>query len=190
MTTQAPTLADLRCYAVARTLFTPTTLPRAIERLGFVQADPIRAPARAQDLILRHRVRDYHVGDLDRRYAKLAIEEDFFINYGFLPRATHQLMHPRKPRKRWTKSRAAKAAAVLAFMRERGVVHPSEVDAQFQHGRVRSWGAGSSNATTHLLDDMHYRGLYRRSRGWRAALHRAGRDASRPGRGGGDGCAD
>jgi uncharacterized protein len=161
MATQAPTIADLRRYAVARTLFTPTTLPRAIERLGFVQADPIRAPARAQDLILRHRVRDYHAGDLERRYAKLAIEEDFFINYGFLPRATHQLMHPRTPRKRWTKSRAAKAAAVLAFVRERGVVHPSEVDTQFQHGKVRSWGAGSSNATTHLLDDMHYRGFLR-----------------------------
>ena len=41
----APTLDDLRRYAVARTLFKPTTLPRAIQRLGFVQADPIRAPA-------------------------------------------------------------------------------------------------------------------------------------------------
>src|SRR6478609_7108205 len=53
-----PTLDDLRRYAIARTLFKPTTLPRAIQRLGFVQADPIRAPARAQDLTLRHRVKD------------------------------------------------------------------------------------------------------------------------------------
>jgi uncharacterized protein len=79
------TLAELRRYTVARTLFGPVTLARAIERLGFVQADPIRAPARAQDLILRHRVRDYRAGDLERRYPKLAIEEDFFVNYGFLP---------------------------------------------------------------------------------------------------------
>ena len=49
-----PTLDALRRYAIARTLFKPTTLPRAIARLGFVQADPIRAPARAQDLTLRH----------------------------------------------------------------------------------------------------------------------------------------
>jgi uncharacterized protein YcaQ len=56
------------------------------QRLGFVQADPIRAPARAQDLTLRHRVRDYRAGDLERRYPRLAIEEDFFVNYGFLPR--------------------------------------------------------------------------------------------------------
>ena len=81
-----PTLDDLRRYAVARTLFKATTLPRAIRRLGFVQADPIRAPARAQDLTLRHRVKDYHAGDLERRYARLAIEEDCLVNYGFLPR--------------------------------------------------------------------------------------------------------
>ena len=38
-------LDDLRRYAVARTLFKPTTLLRAIEKLGFVQADPIRGEA-------------------------------------------------------------------------------------------------------------------------------------------------
>ena len=53
------TLADLRRYAISRSLFPPTTLKRAIERMGFVQADPIRAPARAQDLILRHRVKPF-----------------------------------------------------------------------------------------------------------------------------------
>jgi uncharacterized protein YcaQ len=78
---------DLRRYAVARTLFAPTTLQRAIDALGFVQADPIRAPARAQDLTLRHRVANYRVGDLERRYPELAVEEDYFVNYGFLPRA-------------------------------------------------------------------------------------------------------
>ena len=94
---RAITLDDLRCYAVARSLFTPTSLPRAIAKLGFVQADPIRAPARAQDLTLRHRVKDYHAGDLERHYPKLGIEEDFFVNYGFVPRETHALMHPRTP---------------------------------------------------------------------------------------------
>jgi len=56
------TLDDLRRYAIARSLFKPTTLPRAISNLGFVQADPIRAPARAQDLTLRHRVTGYRAG--------------------------------------------------------------------------------------------------------------------------------
>lgn len=155
------TLAALRRHAIARSLFAPTTLARAIDRLGFVQADPIRAPARAQDLTLRHRVRDYRAGDLERRYPRLAIEEDFFVNYGFLPRATHALMHPRTGLPRWSKARAAQAAAVLEFVRERGVVHPRSVDAEFAHGRTRNWFGGSSNASTQLLDAMHYRGQLR-----------------------------
>ena len=84
------TLDHLRRYAAARSLFKPTTLSRAIQRLGFVQADPIRAPARAQDLTLRHRVAGYRAGDLERRYPRLPLEEDFFVNYGFLPREHHQ----------------------------------------------------------------------------------------------------
>jgi uncharacterized protein len=159
-----PTLDDLRRHAVVRTLFTPTTLPRAIARLGFVQADPIRAPARAQDLTLRHRVADYRAGDLERRYPRLPIEEDFFVNYGFLPRATHALMHPRTPSGKWPRSRQARAEAVLDFVRERGVVHPREVDAHFQHGKSRNWFGGSSNASTQLLDAMHYRGWLRVAR--------------------------
>src|ERR687897_300661 len=95
------TLDDLRRYAVARSLFTPTTLKRAFEKLGFVQADPIRAPARAQDLILRHRVKNYRIGDLERRYAELDVEEDFFINYGFLTRSLYALMHPRVGTSPW-----------------------------------------------------------------------------------------
>src|SRR5438270_4261686 len=88
-------LDALRRYAVARSLFPPTSLERAIDRLGFVQADPIRAPARAQDLTLRHRVKDYRAGDLERHYATLGIEEDFFITYGFITKSIQALMHPR-----------------------------------------------------------------------------------------------
>ena len=151
----------LRRYAVARSLFKPTTLPQAIRKLGFVQADPIRAPARAQDLTLRHRVQGYCAGDLERRYARLSIEEDFFVNYGFLPRATHTLMHPRTPRTVWPKARWTQAQAVLDYVRQRGVVHPRDVDAHFQHGKTQNWFGGSSNASTQLLDGMHYRGLLR-----------------------------
>lgn len=159
-----PSIAHLRRYAIARTLFPPTSLPKAIARLGFVQADPIRAPARAQDLTLRHRVKDYRAGQLEQRYHRLAIEEDFFVNYGFLPRATQALMHPRTPRTAWTKTQETRAAAVLAFVHEAGVVHPAQVDAHFQHGKITNWFGGSSNATTQLLDQMHYRGLLRVAR--------------------------
>jgi uncharacterized protein YcaQ len=157
-------LDALRRHAVTRSLFTPTTLTRAIDKLGFVQADPIRSPARAQDLTLRHRVADYRVGDLEARYPKLALEEDFFVNYGFMPRDLQRLMHPRTPRTTWSDARQAQAHEVLAFVRERGVVHPRDVDAAFQHGKSSNWFGGSSNASTQLLDGMHYRGLLRVAR--------------------------
>ena len=156
-----PTLDDLRRYAVARTLFTPTTLARAIDKLGFVQADPIRAPARAQDLILRHRVAGYRAGELERRFTRLKIEEDAFVNYGFLPRRHLALMHPRAPTRAWTAATGRRAAEVLAFIRAHGPTAPRAVEAHFAHGRrTNAWG-GSSLATTHLLDAMHYRGLLR-----------------------------
>jgi uncharacterized protein YcaQ len=78
------TLDDLRRFTVARNFPKLTTLNNALQRMGFVQADPIRAPARAQDLTLRHRVKDYRAGDLERRYTQLDIEEDFFVNYGYV----------------------------------------------------------------------------------------------------------
>src|SRR5690242_13699269 len=93
---------ELRRYAVARSLARQTSLPVAIETLGFVQADPIRAPARAQDLTLRHRVSGYRAGDLERLYPKLHVHEDFFINYGFVSDRVFRLMHPRKGQAPWS----------------------------------------------------------------------------------------
>ncbi len=157
----APTLAHLRRYAVSRTLFKPTTLQRAIGKLGFVQADPIRAPARAQDLILRHRVRDYRAGDLERRYPTLSVEEDVLVNYGYLTRAHAALLHPRTARRAWDDETHAKAAAILAFVRERGHAHPRDVEARFAHGRTLNWFGGTSNAATQLLDGMQFRSQLR-----------------------------
>jgi uncharacterized protein len=94
----------------------------------------------------------------------LPIEEDFFVNYGFLPRAHHALMHPRVPTAKWTPARRKKAEAILEFIRKHGAVHPRLVDAHFAHGKITNWFGGSTNATTHLLDDMHYRGLLRVAR--------------------------
>jgi uncharacterized protein YcaQ len=156
------TLDTLRRYAVARTLFAPTTLQKAIGRLGFVQADPIRAPARAQDLTLRHRVKGYRAGDLERRYQRLDVEEDCLVNYGFVPRSLLPLLHPRTARRAWDVATERRAAEVLAFVRARGATHPRDVQEVFDHGRVQSWGATNTlNASTALLDGMHYRGLLR-----------------------------
>src|SRR5215210_8420607 len=136
------TLDDLRRFTVAKNFPKPTTLNDTLQRMGFVQADPIRAPARAQDLILRHRVKNYHAGDLERRYETLDIEEDFFVNYGYVTRSLQSLMHPRSNSlvpaddvsSPWPPGQKRKAKLLLDFVRERGIVHPREVDDHFAHG--------------------------------------------------------
>jgi uncharacterized protein YcaQ len=168
------TLDTLRTFAVSRSLFPPLPLKRAVEKLGFVQADPIRAPARAQDLTLRHRVTGYRAGDLERRYSALGIEEDVLINYGFVSSRVHALMHPREKRSVPDRLRTRRHK-VLAFVRDRGEAHPRDVDAHFSHGTVTNYWGGSSSATTHLLEDLHYRGwlrVTRRERGVRIYVAR------------------
>src|SRR5215813_2616689 len=163
------TLDDLRRYAVTRNFPEPTTLQRALRRMGFLQADPIRSPARAQDLILRQRVKNYRAGDLERRYQELDVEEDTFVNYGYVTRELSALMHPRSEsrvpaddqRLPWPAAQRKKAELLLEFVRERGEVHPREVDDHFSHGRVKNYWGGSSNATTHLMDAMQYQGMLR-----------------------------
>jgi uncharacterized protein YcaQ len=163
------TLNDLRRFTVARNFFPATTLKRALDKMSFVQADPIRSPARAQDLILRQRVRNYRVGDLERKYTTLDVEEDVFVNYGYVTRSLQALMHPRSDSRvpaddigqPWPKAQQKQAKLLLEFVRARDAVHPREVDDYFAHGKVTNYWGGSSNATTHLLDAMHYRGMLR-----------------------------
>jgi hypothetical protein len=134
-----------------------------LAELEFVQADPIRAPARAQDLILRQRVTGYRVGDLDRHYPSLDIDEDVLYAYGFVARRLRPFLHPRHDRRspdgRYVLT--GLAAEVLAFVRERGVVHPRDVQVHFGHKRVdNDWG-GTSSATTIELDRLRHHGLLR-----------------------------
>jgi hypothetical protein len=149
--------------AIAAAFPPPTTLGRALGRFGFVQADPIRAPARAQDLILRHRVADYRAGDLETRFAALRLEEDFLYAYGIMPRATWRLLHPRHDPdgEAGRHVPAGLAADVLAFVRERRVIHPRDLAVPFGRERaLNGWGSWSA-ATTRALQSLHYYGLLR-----------------------------
>jgi len=155
----ALTLIAARRHAIDRSLFEPTTLQGAIDRLGFVQADPIRSPARAQDLILRHRVEGYHAGDLEREYPALDVEEDYLYAYGFLARPVWNLLHPRSHSRMRTFEQK-----VLDTARGLGEVHPAALEAHLGRRRViNAWG-GYSKATTKALEDLHYRGLVRIAR--------------------------
>jgi uncharacterized protein YcaQ len=150
------TLQDLKHHAIASSLFSPTTLGRAVRKLGFVQADPIRAPARAQDLILRHRVKKYLADDLSRKYRSLPLEEDFLYAYGFMPLETWRLLHPRVQR-----ALSAAEQRVLDIVSQRKHLHPRELEASLGREReTNAWG-GYSKATTRNLQRLHYLGLIR-----------------------------
>jgi uncharacterized protein YcaQ len=127
-----------------------------VQRLGFVQADPIRSPARAQDLILRHRVNGYSVGGLDRGYKQLALEEDFLYAYGFMPRTTWRLLHPRgRPELTDTEQ------TVLDIVTSKRSLHPQELEAHLGKEReVNAWGS-YSKSTTRCLERLLYQGLIR-----------------------------
>jgi hypothetical protein len=49
---------------------------------------------------------------------------------------------------------------VLAFVRAHGPALPKEVQAHFDHGRIKRWGS-DLNISPHLLDGLHYGGLLR-----------------------------
>jgi len=149
----------LRARAIAQSFFTPSNLKSAVTKLGFVQADPIRSPARAQDLILRHRVKDYKAGDLERRFPSLDMEEDCLYAYGFVHRGIWELLHPRES------ARLSKLEKrVLDAVLQAGPTHPATLQEALGRKRViNAWG-GYSKATTQALEDLHYRGLLRIAR--------------------------
>ena len=158
-------LGSLRAYAVRQSLFAPTSLPAAIAAMGFVQLDPIRAPARAADLILRHRVAGYRAGDLDRAYPDLPLVEDYLHVYGVMPAPTQDLLHPRPPLEwRVDSEHPRLAARVLAHVRARGVTHPRDLHVALGKDSIRNGWGGSSAATTRMLEALQYRGKLRVAR--------------------------
>src|SRR5262245_11578401 len=126
----------LRQQAVGWSLTERETLAGALAGMEFVQCDPIRAPARAQDLILRHRVTGYRTGDLERCYPELDLDEDVLYAYGVVARRLRPLLHPRRPGARRVPT--GLEARVLAFVRRNGVTHPREVQERFGRDRVRN----------------------------------------------------
>ncbi|MEP7154663.1 MAG: crosslink repair DNA glycosylase YcaQ family protein [Betaproteobacteria bacterium] len=161
------TLDELRRYAVARAFAEPTDLVTAIQRLGYLQADPIRAPARAQDLILRHRVENYRADDLEKRFPDLPVVEDMLHNYGFFPDEHRALLYPRMMSARWRDfidEHAALRRKVLRHFIEYEEAHPRDVERRLGGGaRINGWG-GASTATTLMLEALHREGRLRVAR--------------------------
>jgi uncharacterized protein len=152
----------MREWAVSQTLHPPAPLEMVLSGLQYIQADPIRAPARAQDLILRPRVHAYKADQLEQHYENLPLEEDYFVNYGFLHSLTAPLFHPRALRETSIENEIPELVPqVFAFVREHGATHPKQLEAHFGKLRVgNAWG-GTSNAATRALEALHHKGLLR-----------------------------
>ena len=153
-------LRALRAHAVNRSLEPAADVAAALARLRFVQLDPIRAPARAADLILRQRVPGYRAGDLDRLYPQLPLAEDYLHCYGVMTAATRALLHPRgRPHRLYIEREHPRLPArVLAHVQAHGDAHPRDLAAVFGRVQVRSGWGGISSATTCALEALHYRG--------------------------------
>ena len=147
---------ELRSALIAHSLFPPTSLAKAIDRLGFVQADPIRSPARSQDLILRHRVKNYRAGYLEKSYPTLDLEEDYTFAYGFLPRQHRNLLHPRTD---YVLSPIERK--VIETVKRIGPAHPSQVQEHCGSQSVRNAWGGQSKLTKRALENTHDYGFLR-----------------------------
>ena len=159
MTHEKLGLKEFRRRLVAGSFPKYSSLVAAVEGLQFVQADPIRAPARAQDLMLRQRVAAYQVGELERSFPEMEAEEGFLFAYGFMrPEVWRDLRHRR--REKLTKLERE----VLEAVAELGEVHPRGLDERFGKRTVKNCWGGKSQATKSILEDLHLHGFLRVSR--------------------------
>lgn len=152
-------VSQLRNHLLSHSLFSPGSLSNAIDRMGFVQADPIRSPARAQDLILRHRVEDYKAGDLEKFYPDLELEEGYLYAYGFFKRDLWQAVFP-KP----TDALSSFHKKTLTSVSRLGSVHPKELESDLGKERVKNAWGGYSQKTKQILEELHHNGHLRVAR--------------------------
>jgi len=149
-------LDQFRKRVVRSSLFSPCELGDAMNRLGFVQADPIRSPARAQDLILRHRVKNYRAGDLERMYPDLGLEECYLYAYGFLSKDLWRIIHPE------TNAPLTKAQKeALTLIERHGPMHPKDLETYVGGERVRNYWGGFSRTAKLAMEELHERGALR-----------------------------
>ncbi|MBK1880497.1 DNA glycosylase AlkZ-like family protein [Pelagicoccus mobilis] len=135
------------------------SLRDGIDGLRFVQADPIRSPARAQDLILRQRVDGYVAGQLEEEFPKLEAEEGYLFAYGFMPREVWRHLRSQPSGKLSQRKRD-----VLAAVEEMGDVRSRDLDDLFGKRSVRNYWGGTSRESKRILEDLHDEGYLRVSR--------------------------
>jgi len=158
-TVEQLSLGEFRKRLVGGTFPEFRGLASAIRGLQFVQADPIRAPARAQDLMLRQRVAGYSAGDLEKVFPKLKAEEGYLFAYGFTTPEVWQDL-------RWRSCGELKKLEreVLEAVAELGEAHPRGLDQRFGRKSVTNVWGGKSQQTKRVLENLHHHGYLRVSR--------------------------
>ncbi|MEM6691605.1 MAG: crosslink repair DNA glycosylase YcaQ family protein [Planctomycetota bacterium] len=152
-------LNEFRRRVVSGTFTQYRSLADAIRQMKFVQADPIRSPARAQDLILRHRVEDYLAGQLEDEFPNLEAEEGYLFAYGFMTPDIWQRLGRKKV------GRLSKLElAVLKAVGEVKDLHPRDLEKQFGRKSVTNAWGGTSRQTKRILEKLHALGRLRVSR--------------------------
>jgi uncharacterized protein YcaQ len=152
-------LKEFKCRLVAGSFPEFSNPASALNGLRFVQADPIRAPARAQDLMLRQRVDSYTVGELERTFPELEIEEGYLFAYGFMtPEIWRDLRW--RPGANLTKLERK----VLSVVAETGEAHPRKLAEKIGKRTVKNYWGGNSQETKRVLERLHLTGLLRVSR--------------------------
>ena len=158
-------LSSLRRYAIARSLFKPTTLCTRHPQTGLrtSRSDPRAGPRSGSDAAPpRYRLpRRRSRAPLPASGAGGGLFRQLWLSAA---RASRSDASANAAPSAGARSRAADARALLEFIGEQGTAHPRAVDSHFAHGKITNWFGGSTNATTRLLDEMHYRGLLRVAR--------------------------
>ena len=90
-------------------------------------------------------------------------EEDYFVNYGFLPRAHYDLMHPRTPQTEWSRARDSRRARFWSSYANTAPCTRARSMPILRTARSPI-GWRLIQRDTQLLDEMHYRGLLRVAR--------------------------
>lgn len=156
------TVDDLRALAYAQAFRATGSLEDVVRAMRFVQFDPIRRPAMAQDLLLCQRVDGYRAGDLTAAHPIAGFEEDSIHVYGLLDPDLRALAHPRPHRETGKPYRPeGLAAAVLDVVHEMGRAPTADVAARFEKATVvNPWG-GQSAASTQALGELQFHGYVR-----------------------------
>ncbi|MEM1227549.1 MAG: crosslink repair DNA glycosylase YcaQ family protein [Planctomycetota bacterium] len=150
------TADEFRIRMVAGSFPKYRSLSEALDCMGFIQADPIRSPARAQDLVLRQRVRGYRAGNLEKQYSRIAAEEGYLFAYGFM---THEVW--RHLRYRPFRALSKIERQVLDAIAELGEVHSRGLDGRFERKSVINYWGGRSQETKQVLEQLHHHGYLR-----------------------------